>query len=297
MIAPRGMQEDAMMNQWQALTLAAALALSTAAVADSTFDRTISVPSQPDLYVATGSGNIRIHPGGDGQIHIVGHVHAGWSAFGDVQSRIQRIVDHPPITQSGNSVHVGDSNEHELFNNISIDYEITAPASVALNLRSGSGDLEVDHLGRYLSAKSGSGSVRAHGLHGPAELETGSGDIELEDDGGGSVQARSGSGSIRIHGFDGSIQARTGSGDIEGDGRLTSESSISSGSGSVRLHLNPDVHFNLEASTGSGDIRVRFPGAPEQGEHSRHHLTGPVNGGGPPLEVRTGSGDVEIGPR
>jgi hypothetical protein len=39
---------------------------------------------------------------------------------------------------------------------------------------------------------------------------------------------------------------------------------------------------------------VNCPGAPEQSDHSKHHLTGPVNGGGAPLEVRTGSGDVEI---
>jgi DUF4097 and DUF4098 domain-containing protein YvlB len=69
---------------------------------------------------------------------------------------------------------------------------------------------------------------------------------------------------------------------------------LSSGSGNIKLHLAPDAHFNLEASTGSGDIRVNYPGAPEQGANSRHHLTAPINGGGTPLEVRTGSGDVEI---
>lgn len=279
------------------ITLASLLAISVAARADDTFDRTVSVSAPPDLFVSTGSGNIRVHPGSDSQIHVIGHVHAGWSAFGDVQSRIRRIVENPPVEQSGNTVRVGEAHDHDLFNNISIDYEITAPKSVALNLRSGSGDVEVDELGRFLSAHSGSGSIRAHGLRGQAELETGSGDIELQNNGGGGVQARSGSGSIRIHGFDGSIRARTGSGDIEADGRLSAESSVSSGSGSVRLHLNPDARFNLEASTGSGDIRVRFPGAPQQNEHWRHHLTGQVNGGGPALEIKTGSGDVEVSPR
>lgn len=281
----------------QLLTLTAVLAVSTAALADANFERTVTVSGQPDLYVSTGSGNIRVHPGSDNQIHIVGHVHAGWSAFGDVQSRIRRIVENPPIEQSGNTIRIGENYDRMLFNNISIDYEITTPKSTALNLRSGSGDIESESVGRYLSGRSGSGSVRAHGLHGGAELETGSGDIELEGDGGGPVQAKSGSGSVRIHGFDGTLRARTGSGDIEADGRMTGESSVATGSGSVRLRLNPDTHFNLEASTGSGDIRVHFPNAPQQSEHWRHHLTGPVNGGGPALEIRTGSGDVEISPR
>jgi len=283
------------------LPIAALLALSTAAFAapapDGQFDRTLSVSSQPDLYVSTGSGSIRIHPGSGSQIHIVGHVHASWSAFGDVNARIQRIVDNPPVTQSGNAVRIGEVSDRELFNNISIDYEITAPADVALNLHSGSGDVEVDNLGRFLNAGSGSGNVRAHGLHGPAELSTGSGDIELEETSAGDVKAKTGSGSIRIHGLNGGFNAKTGSGDIEADGNLVGASTLSTGSGSVRLHIAPSTHFSFEASTGSGDIRVAFPGAPHQDDHSRHHLTAAINGGGPPLVVHTGSGDIEVTPR
>jgi hypothetical protein len=279
------------------LTAAALLALSTAAFADSQFERTLSVSAQPDLYVATGSGHIQVHPGNDGQVHIVGHVHAGWGLFDDPAARIARIVANPPITQDGNTVRVGSNNDHELYNNISIDYEITAPAATALNLHSGSGDIESTGLGRYLSASTGSGSVRAHGLHGAADLSTGSGDIELDEQAAGDIKARSGSGSIRIHGLNGALTVHTGSSDIEADGRLAGPASLSTGSGSVRMHLNPDAKFNLEASTGSGDINVRFPGAPHQDEHSRHHMTASISGGGPALQIRTGSGDIEVSPR
>ncbi len=282
----------------QLIAAAALLSLSAAALAESQFERTLNVSAQPDLYVSTGSGEIHIHPGSGNQIHIVGHIHAGWMVFGDVNARIQRIVDNPPIVQDGNTVRVGASgsisNDHDLFNNLSIDYDITAPAGVALNLHSGSGDLDVDGVGRYLSATTGSGHIQGHGIHGPAELQTGSGDIDLQEEAAGDVKARSGSGSIRIHGLNGSFNARTGSGDIAADGHLAGPATLNSGSGSIRLHLNPDAHFNLEASTGSGDIHVNFPGAPQQSDSSRHHLTGPVDGGGAPLEVRTGSGDIEI---
>lgn len=227
----------------------------------------------------------------------MGHVHASWSAFGDINTRIQRIVDNPPITQTGNAVHIGEVNDRELFNNISIDYEITVPNDVALNLRSGSGDIGVDNVGRFLIAASGSGSVRAHGLHGPATLDTGSGDIELEEQAAGDVKVKTGSGSIRVHNLNGAFNSRTGSGDIEADGNLTGEANVATGSGSVRLHIAPSSHFSFEGSTGSGDISVRFPGAPTQDEHNRHHLTASINGGGPPLVVHTGSGSIEISPR
>jgi hypothetical protein len=271
------------------------LTVSTAALAaDKQFEKTLNVTGQADLYVSTGSGNITIHPGSDNQIHVVGHIHSGWGMFGDPQARIDRIISNPPIVQNGNSVRVGESNDHDLFQNISIDYDISAPASVALNLHSGSGDITTEHLGRYLSASSGSGDVRAHGVNGPTELGTGSGDIELDETGSGDVKAKTGSGTIKIHGFNGALTARSGSGDIQAEGHLTGAANLGSGSGSIKLRLTPDAHFNLEASTGSGDIHVNFPGAPQQDDHSRHHLTAPINGGGPALEVRTGSGDVEI---
>jgi DUF4097 and DUF4098 domain-containing protein YvlB len=276
------------------LTAALILATATAALADADFERTLTVNGQADLYVSTGSGHIKVTAGSDSQIHIKAHVHAGWNASPTTDGRITKIVQNPPIKQEGNTVRVGDTTDRELYNNISIDYEITAPASVALNLRSGSGDVEVEHLGRFLSATSGSGSVRAHGIHGPANLQTGSGDIELQEEAPGEVKAQTGSGSIRVNGLNGPLTARTGSGDIEANGHLTGAARLSSGSGSVRLNLTPDAHFDLEGSTGSGSIRVHFPNAPQQGSDSRHHLTGAVNGGGPVLEARTGSGDIEI---
>ena len=280
----------------QLLAASTLLAVATAAYADD-FSRTLSVSSQADVYVSTGSGNIRITSSGDNQVHVTGHVHAGWSAFGDVKAREQRIVDNPPIVQNGNQIRIGEISDRSLLNNLSIDYEVSAPSTAALNLHTGSGDIEIADVGRYLSAATGSGNVRAHGIHGPAELQTGSGDIELQQDAAGDVKAKTGSGNVHIHEFNGSLTLRTGSGDIEANGRLASSSNVNTGSGSVRLHLNPDSHFNLQAATGSGDIRVKFPGAPKQDDNSRHHLTASINGGGDPLEIHTGSGDIEVAPR
>jgi DUF4097 and DUF4098 domain-containing protein YvlB len=205
---------------------------------------------------------------------------------------VRRIEDNPPVIQDGNTVRIGEMHEH--YNNISIDYDITAPAGVALNLHSGSGDITTDAVGRFLTASTGSGNVRAHGVAGPADLQSGSGDITLDESGSGDIKARTGSGNVHIHGLNGGLAARSGSGDIDADGRLNGPATLASGSGSVKLHLGADAHFNLEASTGSGDIRIRYPNAPHQDDHSRHHMTAPINGGGQPLEIRTGSGDVEI---
>jgi DUF4097 and DUF4098 domain-containing protein YvlB len=268
---------------------------STAALADGHFERTFNVSAAPDLYVQNASGNILVHPGSGNQIHVSARIHSGWSVFGGSdEAAIHRIEQNPPVTQDGNTVRVGDNTGHERYNNISIDYDITAPAGVALNLHSGSGDIATDSVGRFLTASTGSGNVRAHGVSGPADLQSGSGDITLDENGSGDIKARTGSGNVHIHGLNGGQTARAGSGDIDAEGRLAGPANLSSGSGNVKLHLGPDAHFNLEASTGSGDIRIHYPGAPRQDDSTRHHMTAPVNGGGQPLEVRTGSGNVEI---
>jgi hypothetical protein len=277
------------------LATSALLMISTAAfAADSQFERTLNVSAQPDLYVSTGSGDITIHPGEGNAIHIIGHVHAGWAMFGDVESRIKRVVDNPPITQDGNAIHIGETHDHDLYNNLSIDYDISVPADVALNLHSGSGDIKTSQVGRFLTAATGSGNIIASGTRGAADVSSGSGDIKLDLQGSGDVKARTGSGNIHIEGLNGGLTARSGSGDLDAKGRLAGPANLSSGSGSIKLHLTPDAHFNLEASTGSGDIHIGFPGAPVQDDHSRHHITAPINGGGAPLEVRTGSGEIEI---
>ena len=159
--------------------LAAALLVTAAAHAD--FDRTLSVSAQPDLYVSTGSGRVHIFPGSDSQIHVKAHVHAGWNAGGDIEDRIRQINANPPIRQSGNEVHLGETNDNRLYNNITIDYEIAAPRAVALNLHTGSGDIAVDNLGRFLKADTGSGSnPRQRQSPAPPSSTPAPADIELQ---------------------------------------------------------------------------------------------------------------------
>ncbi len=273
------------------LTLLTSATLSVAAHATD-FERTLSVPGQADLYVSDGSGRVHIYPGSDSEIHVKAHIHAGWNAGGDIEDRMRRIAQNPPIRQSGKEVRIGDVSpeDRQLYNNISIEYEISAPRSAALNLHTGSGELEVDNVGRFLKADTGSGSVRAHGIAGPADLHTGSGDVELQQAAQGEVRVVTGSGSIRINGLSGALSAHTGSGDIEANGTMAGPAKLQTGSGSIRAHIGHDAHYTVDATTGSGTIRV----AGMKTDDSHHHLSAPINGGGLSLEAHTGSGDIEI---
>ena len=269
-----------------------ALAASTAFASGGNFERALNVNSSPTVSITTGSGYIRLRPGSDTQIHIMGHVRANQAWFGaDRDSRVQQIIDHPPIVQNGNDIVIGERH-NDLFRNISIDYDITLPRSSSLIAITGSGDLDAQDVGASIKAQSGSGSVRVHNIQGPATLGTGSGDVDLEQTGPGDVKAETGSGSIHLHGVSGALKASTGSGDIEAEGQPTSDWRISTGSGSLRLTVG-NAHFNLDANTGSGSINVAQP-ITMQGSLNRHHVSGIVNGGGPTIHAETGSGDIQI---
>jgi hypothetical protein len=273
------------------LTLAASTAL-----ADSNFDRTLNVSGSPNVSVATGSGYIHLNPGSGNQVHILAHVRSshGWMSGGsDVDSRIQQIVNNPPIVQNGNDIIIGPEHHNgDLYRNINIDYEITLPKASGISATTGSGDVQIQDVGASVKAQSGSGSVHVHGVQGPTTLGTGSGDIELLQTGPGDVKAETGSGSIRLQGLAGALKASTGSGDIEAQGQPTADWKLSTGSGSVRLVVG-NAHFNLDADTGSGGITVSQP-ITMQGSLNHHHVSGVVNGGGPTIRIGTGSGDIQI---
>src|SRR5580698_8583907 len=148
-----------------ALTLAAA----TAFAADASFDRTLNVSGSPNVTVTTGSGNVHLHPGSANQVHIVAHLHSshGWMSGGsDVDSRIQQIVNNPPIVQSGNDITIGERHNNDVYRNINIDYDITLPASSNISAATGFGDIDIQNVGATLKAQSGSGGVNAIGIQG-----------------------------------------------------------------------------------------------------------------------------------
>jgi len=269
------------------------VAPAIAFASEASFDRTLSVSSNVNLYVSTGSGYVHISPGSDNQIHIVGHVKSSNSWFGgSSDDRVKQIAANPPIQQSGNEVHIGKTENNDWFRNISIDYEITTPRDSNVNAGSGSGDLRINDVKGGLKASTGSGSIEASGIGGAVALDTGSGDIKAYLNNPSSTKAQTGSGSIQINGVIGGLKAGTGSGDIEIQGQPTAEWKLETGSGSVTLATG-NAHFTLDASTGSGTVHSDAP-ITTHGSLEKHHIMGDINGGGPMVRVETGSGDVRI---
>ena len=276
-----------MNRTWIVAVAALALAAVPALASEATFDKTLSVNGKVELSVSTGSGNIHLTRGSDNRVHIFGKVKSGW---GGSDQKVREIAANPPIEQTGNIIRIG--GHHENLHNISIDYEIEAPAGAFLDAGSGSGNVTDDGVGENAKLSTGSGNIHATGLHGTFAVNTGSGDIYAEQTGEGDVKAQTGSGNLELRNLKGGLRGGTGSGDIKVGGTPTSPWHLGTGSGTVEFWAG-NASLTLDASTGSGSIHSDKEML-TQGTSDHHHLTGKINGGGPTVRIETGSGDIRV---
>jgi hypothetical protein len=304
-------------------------ALPAAGAAEGSFQRTLQVNGPVHMELTTGSGNVQVRTGNSSEVQVTGRIRATDWFEGNVEERIKRIQSNPPIQQSGNTIRVGHLEDPELRHNISISYDVTVPAETELRVESGSGnqrvegirgplqvsagsgglnisaigdrvhaetgsgDIEIDRVQGNVRAKTGSGSIRADEIAGAFEADTGSGHITLQQTAPGSVRVDTGSGGVELHGVHGSLDAKAGSGTIEAEGSPTGAWNLHTGSGTVQLKIPSDASFDLAAHTSSGSISVDQPHT-VQGSIGRKEIRGKVGGGGVPVEVETGSGDIQI---
>ena len=322
-----------------ALLLPAALASSACDIgiaadgAEGSFQRDLTVSGPAELNVTSGSGDIVVRTGPEGAIRVHARLRARSGPFislsgESAEQRIRKIEQDPPIEQSGNRIHVGPKDWNEGWNNVSISYEITVPASTRLEARNGSGDLDVSEVAGPVEASTGSGNIRVGRVKGSVAVRTGSGDIDLA--GAGSARASTGSGNVTAMGIRGDLEARTGSGDLtlgqNGKGRAEVSTGsgdidllgasgplhVRSGSGDIQVEGTPAGAWDVSAS--SGDVRVRLPkqggfdldlrsnsGRIDSsipitisGTQSRKEVRGQVRGGGPLVHVSTSSGGIVV---
>jgi DUF4097 and DUF4098 domain-containing protein YvlB len=259
------------------------------------FERALTVSGPVNLEITTGSGDITVRPGVSGTVEIRGKIHVeehGISS-GGAEAKVHEIEANPPIEQVGNQILIGRRGDHEFQRGIAIDYEVTAPPQTQVKSRTGSGDVTVEGIHGPVEAESGSGDIKLSSIRDDVTVQTGSGDAKFEGIEAHHVNIETGSGDVELREMHCALRAETGSGDIQVEGQPTGRWQLHTGSGEVSLRLPPDLGFDLDAHTESGDIHTHFKitmeGTLEKGE-----LRGKVRGGGVPVEVRTGSGDIQI---
>ena len=320
------------------LALTVALAASMACTADDRyaeggFDRTLKTSGAVDLTVETGAGSISVHAGDGSSVHVIAkiRVNEDWHVTtSEAQAKVKKLESNPPIEQSGNTIRIGEIRDEDLKRNVSISYEISAPADTKLHSSTGSGSETLEglkgpvetstgsggiHLAKIGSevhattgsgtitledvngsvrASTGSGGIHASGIAGSVTANTGSGTVEISQTAPGDVYVETGSVGVELHGVQGRVRVHAGSGSLHAEGKPTGDWDLRTASGSVTLRLPADAAFNLEASTGSGNISTTHELTVSGVIGGRHELHGKAHGGGPVISAHTSSGSIRV---
>jgi DUF4097 and DUF4098 domain-containing protein YvlB len=145
-----------------------------------------------------------------------------------------------------------------------VHFDIKVPAAVSLDMKNGSGDVEVEGTSGPIEFKLGSGDVKVKGQVTDLDGSSGSGKIEVS---GliGNVKLKMGSGDIRLEYSSpparGSVNIKNGSGDTT---IILPESSViltdlSTGSGKIYNEIGDTAGapFKVTVTSGSGKLSIR----------------------------------------
>lgn len=157
-----------------------------------------------------------------------------------------------------------------------VEYTISVPARLDVDLGTTNGNVEVG------------------ALDGRAEIGTVNGNVEVEGLKAG-LAAQTVNGNISARALEGEAEAATVNGNIEAEfvkGRMH-RCDFETVNGNIAVSLPESVQADLDAQTVNGSIVSELP-LSLKGETRKRHIQGQLNGGGPRLELSTTNGGIEI---
>jgi len=243
-----------------------AAATAGASTLEETYDRTFDARSNFALTNTNGHINVRSWDQAKIQVHAVKKVKAGDP---DIAKRtMAELKIEPTVTADGVSINTiyPKNREGGFFNwlagqdvSMDVEYDITVPRSVSLNVETTNGAIEVDGV---------KGSHRISTTNGHIDLTHCSGDVEAETTNGG-IKAEltevSPGKSIRLE----------------------------TTNGRINVTLPKTIAARVDASTTNGSVNSDLPVTTT--EMKNHRLRGTINGGGSAeVRLRTTNGSISI---
>lgn len=268
-----------------------AMALLAPALRAEEWTKTYPVTARPQVRIHTNDGAVRVYTSGAQQVEFRVEYH-GYELNKNL--RIDTRQDGQRIELDARL-----SSRFCVFcinTNRSLRIEVRMPRSADLAVDTGDGSVESEAVEGRVEIRTGDGHISVQGAKGDIRLRTGDGHIEARGI-DGSLEATTGDGRIRVEGRLEVLKIKTGDGSVEArvspGSKMTQGWLISTGDGSVDAVLPDGFQANLDARTRDGRISVDLPVTVE-GELGRSSIQGKLNGGGPPLIIRTGDGSVRL---
>ena len=150
-------------------------------------------------------------------------------------------------------------------------------------------------------AETSGGDIELTDLGGTISAETSGGDIEGENL-RGAVTARTSAGDVQLRGVAAPVTAETSVGDVSVEVVGTERSAdpllrLTTSHGDIELTLPSSLRASIRAEvegSGGDEIRSDVPLTREGGDGAPLRATGPMNGGGPAIELETRGGSIRL---
>jgi TonB family protein len=173
------------------------------------------------------------------------------------------------------------------------------------------GNITVAHAGSFVSVRTGGGQIDFGEVRGSVHAQTGGGGIRVMYV-SGPIELESSSGSICLTRVAGALQAATSGGTITawinpdspsggGNVHLAGPSQLASGNGDIIVFLPRNLAVTIDATVMNGGLqRIEADPSLHFTVQASNSLTGPVhatavlNGGGPPLKLRSTAGKIRL---
>lgn len=255
------------------LTVALVTSVATHAQSGKTWDKSYPVSGRVSLDVSTGEASI--HTTSCGTCRSV-TIH--------VDAHDQNLSDYKLEESGGGNVVTFSLKRRDEYgwhgsHGRSPEVTIQTPSASDVTLKSGSGGTELTGVNGNINISAGSGGVHVMDSSGHLRGSVGSGGFNAD---GGFSQ-------FHIHSGSGGITVRLRAGQ-----QMDGDSTVEVGSGGIHLAFPRDLHANVDATSGSGGFHSELPMMTTGDMGNRHSVHGTLNGGGPEVRIRAGSGSTRI---
>lgn len=290
--------------------------LSSGVVRAGEIVREFEVSPGGRLEIDIEAGGIEVQVGDDDTVRIVARVRGADADRFELDFR-----------QEGEEIRARGRITGKTSRSLSIDILAQVPRRFDLELETSGGSIEVGDVDGEVDADTAGGSILIGRVRGPVRADTAGGAIEVLAS-VGDVVADTAGGSIHLGEIDGRIKADTAGGSIRVERNLATarlstagggirvreahgpvdadtvgggikvdflaqpegDSRLATTGGSITVGIADGVGFDVQARSGSR-VRSEFPLSGDEEDPRR--AEGPVNGGGPDLELRS-SGRIRI---
>lgn len=275
--------------------------------------RDFTLASPGNLRVQTSGGNISVTGGSSNQVRVEMYVHKSSGGKNHSAKEIAEALENYEITvaQSGNTISALAENKSRNWignNNVSISFVVRVPHDVSGQLRTSGGNITLTNLDGKQEVKTSGGNISARGIGGDLDAHTSGGNIMLQryrgnldartsggninlEDGSGELKIHTSGGNIRLSEITGSVNARTSGGNIiAGIDRPGHYVTLATSGGDISLTLPKNTGMDVDMR--GSKVNTSFQDF--RGDLRDDRVTGKVNGGGIPVDLKTSSGRVAL---